>query len=117
MIYDARMKSEVRCARIRLKPGTLPRVREWAAELTRRREEVMVTLRDETVRVESAFLDSGPDGDFLVYYMRVDDVDADRRAVATSTHAIDAYHRAFMKEVVDGRATLELLIDFDRSRE
>jgi len=92
-------------------------VREWAAALTRRREEVMATLRDETVRVESAFLESGPNGDFLVYYMRVDDGEADRRAFERSTHAIDAYHRAFMEEVIESRESLELLVDFDRSRE
>jgi len=92
-------------------------VREWAAALTRRREEVMATLLDETVRVESAFLESGPNGDFLVYYMRVDDGEADRRAFGRSTHAIDAYHRAVMEEVIESRESLELLVDFDRSRE
>jgi len=92
-------------------------VREWAAELTRRREEVMATLRDETARIESVFLESTADGDFLVYYMRVDDADADRRAVERSTHAIDAYHRAVMQEIVESRHPLELLVDFDRSRE
>ncbi len=63
---------------MRLKPGCLPRVREWAAELTRRRDEVMATLRDETVRVESAFLDANPEGDFLVYVMRIDDDETNR---------------------------------------
>ncbi len=105
------------CNRMRLKPGSLPRVREWAAELTRRADEVMATLRDETVRVESAFLDSSADGDFLVYFMRVDDLDASRAAVERSTHAIDAYHRAFMNDVIESHRELELLVDFDRSLE
>ncbi len=109
--------SETLCVRIRLKPGSVPRVREWAAELGRRRDEVMATLRDETVRVETAFLDSSEDGDFLVYYIRVDDPEANRQAVERSTHAIDAYHRAFMSAVVESRRPLELLIDFERSRE
>lgn len=99
---------------MRLKPGSLPRVREWAAELTRRRDEVMETLRDETVRIESAFLESGPDGDFLVYYMRVDDLETSRRAVQTSPHPIDAYHRAVMNEIVESRAMLTPLFDFER---
>ena len=104
----------VQCARLRLKPGSLPRVREWAAELTRRRDEVMATLRDETVRVESAFLESSADGDFLVYYMRVDDLETSRHAAETSTHPIDAYHRAVMKEIVESRAMLTPLFDFER---
>lgn len=111
------MKTETQCSRFRLKPGSVPRVREWAAELMRRRDEVMATLRDETVRVESAFLESTLDGDFLVYYMRVDDSERSAVAAAQSTHAIDAYHRAFMDEVIDGRQSLELMIDFDRSHE
>jgi len=49
--------------------------------------------------------------------MRVDDVEADRKAVERSTHAIDTFHRAFMKEVVEARQALDLLVDFDRSRE
>ncbi len=99
---------------MRLKPGSLPRVREWAAELTRRRDEVMATLRDETVRVESAFLESGPEGDFLVYYMRVDDLETSRRAADSSPHPIDAYHRAVMTEIVESHETLTPLFDFER---
>jgi hypothetical protein len=102
---------------MRLKPDSLPRVRAWAAELTRRRDEVMATLRDETVRVESAFLETSSAGDFLVYYMRVDDEAISRAAVERSTHAIDAYHHAFMNDVVEARTELELLVDFDRARE
>ena len=115
--YDGRMSQQISCTRIRLKPGSLPLVREWAAELTRRAAEVLATLRDETARIESVFLDSGPDGDYLVYYMRVDDPNANLRAVQTSTHAIDEYHRAFMGAVVDSRQSLELLVDFDRTNE
>jgi hypothetical protein len=111
------MQQEIRAARMRLKPGSLPRVREWAAELTRRRAEVMATLRDETTRVETVFLESTAEGDFLVYYMRVDDAAADRKAFEQSTHAIDAYHRAVMQEIVESRQTLELLVDFDRTHE
>ena len=105
------------CHRIRLEPGSVPRVRAWAAELTKRADEVMATLRDETVRVESAFLESSAEGDFLVYFMRVDDLEASRAAAARSTQAIDAYHRAFMNDVIESRQELELLVDFDRSRE
>jgi hypothetical protein len=111
------MPPQISASRIRLKPGSLPRVREWAAEVTRRRDEVMATLRDETARVESVFLDSTEDGDFLVYYMRIDDAAANRAAVERSLHAIDVYHREVMTEIVESRHSLELLVDFDRTRE
>jgi hypothetical protein len=95
----------------------MPRVRAWAAEVTRRREEVMATLRDETVRIESAFLDSSEAGDFLVYYLRADDLDRCNEAARTSTHPIDAYHREAMAAVTESGRELEMLVDFDRSRE
>ncbi len=61
---------ETVCVRVRLKPGSVERVREWAAELNRRRDEVSATLRDEGVVVESVFLDQAASDDFLVYYLK-----------------------------------------------
>ena len=95
--------------RVRLEPGSLPRVREWAAELNDRRDEVMATLRDEGVRVESVFLD----GETLVYYLRADSVAAAREVYADSQHAIDAYHQRFKDETFAERTELELLVDFE----
>ncbi len=69
------MPTQVICKRIRLKPGSLPRVYEWAATLTQRRDEALATLKDQGVVVESAFLERAADGDFLVYYMRADDLE------------------------------------------
>jgi hypothetical protein len=49
---------ETSCVKIRLKPGSLDRVREWAKTLNEtRRDEALATLRDETVVLEAAFLD------------------------------------------------------------
>lgn len=95
--------------RVRLRPGSLDRVREWAAELNARRDEVLATLRDEGVRIESVFLD----GDTLVYYMRADSVERAREVYSRSKHAIDAYHQRFKDETFDEQTALELLIDFE----
>ena len=70
--------------RVRLKPGSLPRVRAWAAELNARRDEVLATLRDEGVIVESVFLD----GEELVYYLKAKDV-AQAQAVYAALAARD----------------------------
>ena len=61
---------ETVCVKVRLKPGSLPRVQAWAAELNNRRDEVMATLRDEGVVIESVFLD----GEALVYYLKAKDL-------------------------------------------
>jgi uncharacterized protein DUF6176 len=95
--------------RVRLVPGSLPRVREWAAELNARRDEVLATLRDEGVRIESVFLED----ETLVYFLKADSVDQARDVYARSTHAIDAYHQRFKDETFAEQIELELLIDFE----
>jgi len=102
-----------RCVRIRLKPGTLGRVREWAAELSRRKAEALETLREEGVLMESVFLEHATDGDFLVYYMRAADFERSFRIARASTHPIDAYHRAFKEETWASSEPLELLLDLE----
>jgi hypothetical protein len=100
---------ETVCVRVRLKPGSLPRVRAWAAELTARREEVLATLRDEGVAVESVFLD----GDTLIYYVKAESVERSREVYARSQHAIDAYHAEFKRETFEQQTAMELLVDFE----
>jgi len=100
---------ETVCVKVRLKPGSLPRVQAWAAELNTRRDEVMATLRDEDVVIESVFLD----GDELVYYLKARDVAHAQAVYARSQHAIDEYHRRFKDETFGERRTLELLVDFE----
>ena len=100
---------ETVCVKVRLKPGSLPRVQAWAAELNNRRDEVMATLRDEGVIVESVFLD----GEELVYYLKARDVAHAQAVYARSQQAIDEYHRQFKDETFAERRTLELLIDFE----
>jgi hypothetical protein len=100
---------ETLCVRVRLVPGSLPRVREWAAELNARRDEVMATLQDESVRIESVFLE----GETLVYFLKADSVDHAHEVYARSKHAIDAYHQEFKDKVFAEQTQLELLIDFE----
>jgi hypothetical protein len=100
---------ETVCVRVRLEPGSLGRVREWAAELNARRDEVVATLRDEGVRVESVFLD----GETLIYYLKADSLEQAREVYARSTHAIDAYHQRFKDETFADQTQLELLVDFE----
>jgi hypothetical protein len=104
--------------KIKLKENSLARVREWAAEMTRRRDEVLETLRDETVIIESVFLDSTPEGDFLIYFMKAESFERAREAAQQkSAHAIDEYHREFKRETWEDGTRLELLIDLDRITE
>lgn len=99
--------------KVRLKPDSVGRVREWADELRNRTDETLATLRDEGVVVESAFLDRTDEGDFLIYYLKAKSLDAATQAVSQSLHPIDAFHQQFKRETWDTRKQLELLIDFE----
>jgi hypothetical protein len=105
---------ESRCVKIRLKPGSMQRVREWAQTLNERNDEALETLRDEGGVVESVFLDHTADGDFLIYYMKAEDFEKSAEAYKNSTHAIDEYHRRFIHETRAEAQNLELLVDLDR---
>lgn len=96
-----------------MKSGSLERVREWAAELTRRRDEALATLRDEGTIVESVFLERTGEGDYLIYYMKAENFERARAVYGSSTHAIDAYHRKFKEDTWESSTNLELLVDLD----
>ena len=108
------MGMETRAHRIRLKPGSLQRVREWAAELTRRQPEALVTMRDETVYLECFFLEQADDADFLIAVMTARSFEQSRRAVEASLHAIDAYHQQFKRDTWESGSRLELLVNLNR---
>lgn len=108
---------ETTCVKVRLKPGSLGRVRAWSAELTGRSDEVLATLRDERVIVESVFLDQTSDGDFLIYYLKARSLEQAGQAAQQSRHEIDAYHQEFKRDTWDTRKPLELLIDFENFTE
>ncbi len=76
--------SQMRCTRIKLKPGMVPRVREWARELNARMDEVLATLKDEGVNREIVFLEEGPDGDYLIYFMDAEDFEKGRKVFQSS---------------------------------
>jgi predicted P-loop ATPase/GTPase len=108
---------ETRCWKIKLKPDSLDRIREWAQTINRRKDEALETLRDETVIIESVFLDQTDGGDYLIAIMKAESFEKSREAVKKSAHAIDEYHRQVMQEVREERIELERLVDLDRISE
>lgn len=103
--------SETVCMKIKLKPGSLTRVREWASEMGRRSEEARQTLHEEGVLAESVYLDTVEGEDFLIYFMRAESLEGARRVSEKSTHPIDAYHQQFKRETWESSKKLEPLLD------
>lgn len=104
---------EVACYRIQLKPGSVPVVREWSARLRNEIAEVRKLLKAEGMVLESAFLEQGPQGDFLVYYIRSPDLKRTREVSQASEHPIDVYHRDVMKKIAASSVELECILDVD----
>jgi hypothetical protein len=107
--------SELRCVVVRLRPGSLERTRAWAAELRRRADEVISSLKEEGVLIECAFLFPTPDADHLIYFMKAVNMVEAQRVGAQSTHDIDTHHRAFKRDTWASVEPLEMLIHFDRT--
>ena len=105
---------ETSCVKIKLKPGSLPRVREWANYISAHEAEALATLEGESIVLESFFLDSSEHGDYLIGYIRAGNLDQAAEAAKVSPHDIDAYHKAFQQETWEAGEKLELLVDLSR---
>jgi hypothetical protein len=108
------MSYETRCVKIRLKPDSIEKVRTWAKTLNERKDEALATLRDESVILETVFLDRTSEGDFLIYLMKAESFERAKEAVQKSVHAIDEYHQNFKRECWADGKRLEMLLDLDR---
>lgn len=107
------MTFEMRCVKIKLKPDSLEKVREWAKTINERKDEALETLRDEKVILETVFLDQNSEGDFLIYVMKAASFAKARQAVQKSIHSIDEYHQNFKRECWEDGKRLEVLIDLE----
>lgn len=103
----------IRCVTIKLKPDTVAKAREWAAELTRRAGEVYASLQAEGVTIEAAFLEARADGNYLIYIMQSDDFGKAQAATKASLAPIEAYHREFKTRCWESATTLECLVSFE----
>ncbi|MFT3757974.1 DUF6176 family protein [Thauera sp.] len=108
-------KEDVVCAKVWLKPGSEARVREWTSYINAHRNEALQTLQEEGVSIESVFFDATSDGPCLIYYMRSASEEQAIAIARKSTHAIDAYHKAFKSETWLKVERMELLVDLCRS--
>ena len=111
------MNYETRCIKIKLKPNSLEKSREWAKTIYERKDEALATLRDENVILETVFLDQTSEGDFLIYVMKAASFDKAKAVFEKSVHAIDEYHQNFKRECWEDGKKLEMLIDLDRITE
>ena len=107
---------DVKAYLIKLKEASGDRVSDWARSINRRRDEALATLRAEGVKVESWFLLSLNGEDYLLSYMRSEDMKRAQQVAKESLREIDAYHQQFKRDTwVRGSVTeLQLLVDLSQ---
>lgn len=108
------MRKKTLAIRAKLKKGSTLEVRDWFNTLKERLSETMETLENEGIIVESVFLDKVGEDDFLIYYMRAEDIDKALRIYRESTSPIDMYHKENWKKFSEEVVVLEELLDLDR---
>jgi hypothetical protein len=99
----------VRCFRVRAEK--VGRLRDWMAELSRRRDEVLETFANESVRHEVGYLLETTDGPVLVYVIEAEDLEQAAKAVEENPLPIDLEHRKVMQEVLAEPIRLDPILD------
>lgn len=92
----------------------LEEVRDWFQILRNRLDEVRQSLENESVFVESAFLDRQGEEYFLLYYMKARDIKYAYDVFNNSNLDIDIFFKDGWKKYFEGRIVLEELLDIDR---
>jgi len=107
------MNYKTNCVKIKLKPNSIEKAREWAKVINDRKDEAAATLRDEGVVLECVFLDQTDDGDYLISIMKAESFDKAKEAAQNSVHEIDKFHRQFKSETWENGKKLEILVDLE----
>jgi hypothetical protein len=102
---------QILCGRIKIKEGMLNEVRQWFQTLNNRKEELLEAFASEGVELESVFLENTAEGDFLIYYMRQDDIEKVYETLARLQLPVRLFHVECWKKYCDECIVLEPLFD------
>lgn len=97
---------------IKLKPNALPHVNDWKEEIQKRKQEAIQTLKAEGVCVESWFYLELDGQDYLLAYMRANNIAQAQEVAKTSDFDIDQVHKK-LKDHWERKYTAQLLVDLD----
>lgn len=86
----------IKAVRIKLKPDSLDKVQQWANEINARKDEALLSLANESVTIEAAFLDQIKEEYYLIYLMK-GDLERSKAVASISENPIDTFHKQFKK--------------------
>lgn len=101
---------DVSAVLMQLKPLHMQQVHDWQCSLKARQDEVIETLKAEQVHIESWFYLQLHGQDYLIAYMRADNIQKAQNIAKLSTFPIDQVHKQF-KTSWQAVYPAELLLD------
>lgn len=93
---------EVLLSRQEIVPGEADTLREWFAGEAENKEAVRAALRDEGVYVESVFIHSTDDGEYLLYYIEATDFDEALEEFLESEHENIQQYQTIVEQALVG---------------
>ena len=96
---------------IKLKPGSDTDLGEWRDTLLARRDEVLKTLEDEGVALESWFEIEIGGEPYLLWFMHAKSIEKAIETFVNSKHEIDAFHLEKMSKLAESQIKAVSLID------
>lgn len=102
---------ETCCWKVKLKPGSIDRVRQWVREVTGRKAEYLEAIEAERSFVEALFLDSNESGDFIIFYHKAENIDQALEYFFKSDKPIDVHKQRFIKDAWERYDRLEFLFE------
>jgi hypothetical protein len=104
---------QTQCLKIPLIAGKTERFLHWAAEIRQRPREAFEAMSGEGVVAEAIILEHSEAGDFVIYYMRAQDLERASQVFAASTLPIDRETRSMIEECWDVAhiRALDVLLD------
>ena len=100
---------------IQLKPNAMSNIEAWKDELNLRKEEVIETLIAEGVHIESWFYIELENKQYLLAYMRAEDIAQAQAIGRKSNFPIDQVHKAF-KQNWEKVIPAQLLLDLENEQ-
>lgn len=108
---------QLQCLRVKLREGTTDYFVNWTKELYNKMDKVYEALKNETMVVESIFLERCEDGDYLVFYTRAEDLVKANEAMQKSDNPVDKEALEIIQKTWESAKPLEVLFDVDRIKE
>ncbi len=113
----ARFIYETQCLKIRIKAGSTQKVVEWFKTVNERLDEAYEAIRKEGIVIQSIFLDQTKEGDYLIFYMKAENLLRANAIIRNSARAIDKEALTMMDGYSEEEKSLENLLDLDRIEE